>query len=154
MSLTKKFSYQIIVDKSLIIESYNGKFTVNELIEFKKIVGNDIYYNPNFNIVHDFRGAEFQFKIEEISKYIKLISENKKYIGNRKSTMLTATPNQVATSIGFDMFKKDLKIDVNVCSTFETAFDFVGLHVKDWGQVESQINKLKTHTVIYDAFKN
>ena len=68
--------------------------------------------------------------------------------------MVTATPNQVATSIGFDMFKKDLKIDVNVCSTFETAFDFVGLHVNDWGLIESQINMLKSHTVIYDAFKN
>ena len=140
--MPKKLAYQIIVDKSLIIESYNGKFNVNELIEFKKIVGNDKDYNPNFNIIHDFRSTEFKLEIDEISKYINLISENERYIGNRKSTMLTATPNQVTTSIGFDMLKNDLKINVNVCSTLETAFDFVELPMNDWGLVESQINML------------
>lgn len=142
--MTKILAYQIIVDKSLIIESYTGKFNVNELIEFKKIVGEDKHYNPNFNIIHDFRDIEFELKIKEISQYINFISDNKKYIGNRKSTMVTATPNQVATSIGFDMLKKDLKIDVNVCSTLEKAFDFIELPMNDRGLVESQINMLKT----------
>ena len=141
--MTNLLAYTILVDKSLILESYNGKFSVNELIEFKKIVGNDKNYNPNFNIIHDFRDAEFQLKIKDITRYVTLISENKKFIGKRKSTMLTKTPNQVITSMGFDILKKDLNIHVNVCSTLETAFGFVELPFADQKQTELRIDNLK-----------
>ncbi|PKQ64860.1 hypothetical protein BZG02_03130 [Labilibaculum filiforme] len=142
--MKKKLAYQIIADHSLIIESYNGKFNVDELIAFKEKVGEDKDYHPNFNIIHDFRDIEFQLEIKEIAKYVKLISENEKYKGTRKSAMLTETPNQVTTAMGFDFLKKDLKIHVHVCSTIETVFTFIGLPKKDWELIASHITSLKS----------
>ncbi|MDA3780814.1 MAG: hypothetical protein PF487_11445 [Bacteroidales bacterium] len=141
--MVNKKEYLILDNKSLIIESYSGTFHVDELIEFKIKVSNDKIYNPNFNVIHDFRKFEFLSNIEEISKYIDLISKNKKLLGNRKSVMITETPNQVVTSMGFDLLKKKLPIYVKVCSTFETVFNFIGIPKNDWKFVESLINSLK-----------
>ncbi len=143
LSMTKKLNYLILPDKSLIIEYYNGQFHVDELIEFKIKVSNDKDYNPNFNIIHDFRELEFLLKIEEVSKYVDLISKDNKYIGSRKSTMLTKTPNQVITSIGFDLLKDKLPIQVKVCSTVETALTFIGIPISDWDYIKSMINNVK-----------
>ena len=141
--MENKIAYIILDNKSLIIESYIGNFSVDELIEFKKEVGDDKIYNPNFNVIHDFRKAEFLFDIDEISKYVRLISKNNKLLGNRKSVMITETPNQVVTSTGFDLFKNELPIQVKICSTLETSFKFIKLPKKDWELVETLINSLK-----------
>ena len=138
-----KLAYKILDDKSLIIESYIGGFNVDELIEFKKKVGNDKNYNPNFNVIHDIRKLEFLLDLEEISKYISLISENKKLLGNRKSVFITETPKQVVTTSVFDLMKKKLPIKVKVCSTFETAFNFIDLPKNDWEYLETSINSIK-----------
>ena len=63
-------AYIILDNKSLIIESYMGNFNIDELIEFKKEVGEDRIYNPNFNIIHDFRKSEFLFNIDESSNQL------------------------------------------------------------------------------------
>ena len=141
--MENKKEYIILDNKSLVIESYIGNFNVDELIEFKKEVGDDKIYNPNFDVIHDFRKSEFLFDIDEIAKYISLISKNNKLLGNRKSVMITETPNQFVTSMGFDLMKNKLPIQVKVCSTFGTAFNFIDLPKKDWKFIESLVNSLK-----------
>ena len=141
--MKNKIEYIILDNKSLIIESYIGNFKVDELIEFKVKVSNDKIYDPNFNVIHDFRKLEFLFGIEEISKYINLISKNSKLLGNRKSVMITETPNQVVASMGFDLLKNKLPIQVNVCSTIENAFNFINLPKEDWKFIASLVNSLK-----------
>ena len=42
---------------TLIIEFYRGKFYIDELIDFKKKVGEDKDYNPNYNNEWDGRGT-------------------------------------------------------------------------------------------------
>lgn len=144
--MTKTLDYVILPDKSLIIEFYRGKFYVDELIDFKKRVGSDKKYNPNYDIIHDFRELEFLFKINEVSKYVEVISKNHKYVGNRKSTMLTNTPNQVTTSLGFEILKKNLPIEVKVCSELETALAFIGQPAKEWLSIELELENLKKTT--------
>ncbi len=144
--MSKKLDYLIIAEKALIIEYYRGKYHVDELIDFKKKVGNDKEYNPCYNIIQDFREVEFLFKIKEVSKYVEFISTNEKYLARRKSTMITETPNQVAASIGFEILKKDLPIEIKVCSTVQVAFAFVDLPGFDWEIVESLIDNFKNTT--------
>ncbi|NOQ26766.1 MAG: hypothetical protein GQ564_15505 [Bacteroidales bacterium] len=141
--MTQKLQYLILEDKSMIIVYCKGKVFIDEVIEFKKKMGNDKNYSPNFNVIYDFRELEFLFELEELSRYVEFISNNKKYIGNRKSAVITNSPNQVVIGIGFDILKNKLPIEVQVCSTVETAFSFLGLPIKDWEFIESLICELR-----------
>jgi len=141
--MTNKLKYSILPDKSLIIEYYRGNFHVDELIDFKRKVGTDRAYNPNYNVISDIREVDFLFKINEVTKYVKFLSENQKHIGNRKTAMITMTPNQVITSLGFDIRKDKMPILFKVFSTLETACAFIGLSIDDCELVDMLINKLK-----------
>lgn len=133
--------YFILTERNIIIEYYSGEFRVDEFLEFKKTIAKDPNYDPNFNVFHDFRNAEFIFNMNDISKYIAHLTENKKYLIHRKSSMLTNSPNQVVTSLMFEMLKKNLPIKTRVCSTLDYALDFIGLLSEDRGIVESWIEK-------------
>jgi len=141
--MANKTEYIVVPNKNLIIEYYSGKFHVNELIAFKEAICSDKNYNPNFNIINDFREAEFLFEIDEISKYTQFILETRKNYGHRKSTMITKTPNQVVTSLGFEMLKKNIPISVKVVSTIEAAIDFIELSLKDKTIIETCIKQMK-----------
>jgi hypothetical protein len=142
-----KSVYKIIKDQSLIVEVYHGSFTVNEIIKFKLLVWKDENFNPDFNIIHDIRKATFLFEFNEINHYIDFLLNKKSNVGKRRSSMITSTPNQVAMSLGFDKLKKDLPININVCSTLENSFRFVGLKKTDWPSIEFHINKLKSQFI-------
>lgn len=133
--------YFILTERNIIIEYYSGEFRVDEFLEFKKTIAKDPNYDPNFNVFHDFRNAEFIFNMNDISKYIAHLTENKEYLIHRKSSMLTNSPNQVVTSLMFEMLKKNLPIKTRVCSTLDYALDFIGLLSEDRGIVESWIEK-------------
>ncbi len=141
--MLNRIEYIIVENKSLVLESYVGKLNIDEFIEFKIKVGNDQTYDPNFNVIHDFRKVEFLLEMDEIPKYVAFISKTKKLLGNRKSAMITKTPNQVVITTGFDMLINELPIQVKVCSTPETAFNFVDLPKKDWNVIKSLLDSLK-----------
>ncbi len=50
---------------------------------------------------------EFISELAEVLKHVEVLSNNKDYFGNRNSTMLTETPNQVTSSLGFKMLKNE-----------------------------------------------
>lgn len=141
--MNQKLEYLILVEYCLIIEYYSGKFDIDDLIALKKHVAKDKDYNPNYNIIHDFRDMEFLLGPKDVAKYVKLIREDQKYLGTRKSTMITATPNQVVASIGFDLLKDDLPISVKVCSTLETAFAFLQIPLVKRNTIESLLQEFK-----------
>lgn len=133
-------TYQINVDKQYILEYYVGKFDVDELIDFKKQVSADKLYNANFNVIHDFRDAEFNFAFEDVGSYVETLQNNTKMVGKRKSVTITKTPNQVTTSISFDSKKKQLPIYFKITSTIEAALEFINLPKSE-------------HSIVTDYFK-
>lgn len=143
--MTKRCAYNIIVEKSLILECYVGSYNVDELIEFKKLVGQDIYYNSNYSIIHDLREIVFEFGIKEIKKYVDLLMVDDHLNGKRKLAFITSTPNQVTITTGFDILKKELEIDIEICSTLKAAFKYVRLPKTVWESVELQLNQLKNY---------
>jgi hypothetical protein len=125
--MSKKLTYLILEDESLILEYYCGQYSADELIDFKRRIGEDEKFNPDFNVISDIRELEFLFDVPQVKKYVDFLLNNKRYIGKRKTVMITRTPKQVVTSLGFDMLKKDLPVLFKVVSTFESAYNFIGL---------------------------
>ena len=135
--------YIIYPEQSLIVEYYNGGFPIEELIAFKDLISRDSNYSPNFNIIHDIRKAKFLFQFGQISQYVDFLSSDKKYVGNRKSIVLTTSPEQVIIGLGFDMKKGDLPIDVKVASKLETSLLFFNNPLALKIPIESWINSIK-----------
>ncbi len=141
--MRNKKGYIIFSVKKLIVEYYRGKFNVDELIDFKKFICTDKNYDPCYNVIHDFRDAEFLFGINEISKYVKYTLEVRSNYGIRKSVMITESPNQVVTSMGFDRLKKELPVIVKVTSTLDAAMIFVKLPLNEKDKVEDWLQSQK-----------
>ncbi len=135
--MPQNFQYIILKEKSLILEYYSGKFQIDELINCKKVIAKDRDYSPGFNVIHEIRNLDFLFEISEVTKYVKLLSEDKKYLGERKSAMVTQTPDQVIISMGFEMLKKNLPITFKVCSTIEAACVFIGFSQNEFEMIQS-----------------
>ena len=141
--MTKKLKYVILENESLIIEYYCGKFYVNDLIDFKKRIGKDKKFKPTYNVISDIRELEFLFKMPEVKQYVDFLVTNQKQVGIRKTTMITDTPNQVITSLSFDILKGTLPINFKVYSSLESAYAFLGLSLSDGELVDSHLIKLK-----------
>jgi hypothetical protein len=137
------FAYKILVEDNLILEYYRGKYNVEELIAFKKQVAKDKGYNPNFNVIHDFRELEFLLGPRDVAKYIKLLQSNPNFVGTRKSCMITATPNQVVASTAFDLLKEKLPISVKICSKLETALLFIDSPTLNFGSINEHFSMLR-----------
>lgn len=140
--MTHKLQYLFLEDKKIAIFYGKGKISINEIIEFKKTVFSDKNYNPNFNRIYDFRELEFLFELKELTRYIEFISNNRFFLGKRKSAVITNSPNQVVIGMGFDILKNKLPIEVKVCSTIETAISFIGISKINWEFVKALIRKL------------
>ncbi|MDX9694185.1 MAG: hypothetical protein RBT49_00175 [Bacteroidales bacterium] len=141
--MLKKFSYKILSDKSLILEYYSGDFNIKEFIESKDKVSKDNDYNPNFDIIHDFRDIKFQIEAEEIFQYIQHISFGSILFGKRRSVAITSNPNQLVPPMLFKLNKENLPVSVKICSTYERAFSFIGLTINEKILVESLFNEIK-----------
>lgn len=148
--MTNLKAYNINKDKQYILEYYGGKFDLDELIEFKLQIANEISYNPNFNIIHDFRDAEFGFSYADVKKYVETLQNTNHLVGNRKSVTITQTPNQVITSVGFEMQKKNLPIPFKTTSTIDAAIKFAGLAESEIILVETwfKMNNLKLQELL------
>ncbi|TLX72993.1 hypothetical protein E9993_16130 [Labilibacter sediminis] len=139
----KKLNYLILPELSLIIEYYSGAFHADELIDFKRKIGMDEKYDPNYNVISDIRELSFLFEIDEVQKYMEFIAKNKRYIGARKTAMITSTPSQVVTSLKFNLLKTNLPIVLDVFSIPETAYAFIGLSSDDAEMVDNLLDKLR-----------
>lgn len=145
--MPQNFQYKILKEKSLILEYYSGRFDVDQLINCKKRIANDKTYDPNFNVIHDIRNLELLFEIDEVKKYVNLLSEDKRYLGERKSAMVTQTPDQVIISMGFEMLKENLPITFKICSTVEAACVFIGFSQDEYEMIESLFNNFHSNPI-------
>ena len=140
--MKNKTAYAIFPDKSLIVECYCGEFSIEELIEAKNNIACDENYSADFNLLHDIRDSKFLFRFNEIDKYVDFLFTDRKYMGERKSFVLTTSPYQVIIGLGFDMKKRNLPINVKVASTIESVVPFFELLPPDNDLIESW---LETH---------
>lgn len=112
-------TYKILADKKLIIEYHAGKINIDEFIESRNIIISDVGYNPDFDIVFDFRDATMDVSREDITKFVEFFKNRKTIHGSRKSAYLTKKPNEVAITTLFSMRVRDLPIQTKTFSTID-----------------------------------
>jgi len=119
--------YKILPELNLILEYYGGKITLNDVINHKSLEIRDIDYNENYHFISDMRDTEFNIDSQDFNEYLKFLNRNNKVIGQRKSAILTNTPNQVAITSLFKSKSKHFPVSFEIFSTLEGAFNWVNL---------------------------
>ena len=55
--MKKTLEFEILISKKIVVEYYCGDIYIDELINLKKDISKEKDYDPNFNIIMDFRDA-------------------------------------------------------------------------------------------------
>lgn len=120
-----KFKHFIIPNEKLIVEFYFGNIYFDDYIGIKKYICMDINYNPNYNVIMDFRGSALKLKKKDFKKVINFLTSYKKIKGNRKAAFVTENPYNVAQTAYFIMNKGAIPIFPKTFSSMEAALQWL-----------------------------
>jgi len=137
--------YKILPELNLILEYYGGKINLNDVINHKSLEIRDIDYNENYHFISDMRDAEFNIISQDFNEYLNFLNKNNKVIGQRKSAILTNTPNQVAITSLFKSKSKHFPVRFEIFSTLEGAFNWVNLSKDLHEAIKETIRNLKEY---------
>lgn len=144
----KKFAnYMILPEYRLILECCKGQASVEDAIFMKKTELSDSLYNPNYNILVDFK--EFETFLDSTIKESTINFYNfLKELGiNSKISILTAEPHQVVISVILKGLNTNLgNIKIEVFSTLEAALRFLGFPFENFDSINNKIIELNKNT--------
>lgn len=119
-----KIQYFIDPGKRLITETYPEKISIEDYQQLKQSEFNHPDFDPNYNIIHDLRSLKMGLNEIVIDKIINFIKENPKNMTDRKSALLTNSPDQAVNTMVFSTKADKLPINFKIFSTPEAAFEW------------------------------
>lgn len=120
--------FRIFPDLRIILEYYSGKTNLINLIENKKRLTQDSRYNPDYNIISDFRKAVLDLNEDDIIEFIEFLRLNKMIPDfHRESILMPNDPHQLIFLSLYVFHLKDLSKRVNFCSTVKGALEWFGI---------------------------
>jgi hypothetical protein len=145
----KKFvNFMILPEYRLILECCKGKALVEDAISMKKDEIADNLYNPDYNIIIDFR--EFEGPLEgAFAKSISIFADFLKELDIKsKAAFMTTKPHQVVVSEMLRRLSKDsLSMDIEIFSSPEAAIKFLGYPLTSFDLIKYKIEALNMNTV-------
>lgn len=135
--------YKILPELNLIIEYYCGKINLDDIINHKKNEIEDIEYRSNYNFIADLRDSELDIAQPDIFDYVSFVEMNNKITGQRKSAILTDTPNQVALTSLFKLKSEKLPVNNKIFSTLEASMEWLNLSKNYYNHITGIINNMK-----------
>lgn len=141
--MIKSTQYKILPELKIMVEYFSLETSLKDKIEHRKIVIQDKYFNPNYNFITDFRDTHIDFSVDDVSAYIEFAKNATKMHGDRRSAILTNTPNQTVFSSLYVLELKNEPTHVEIFSTMDSAIKWVGLSSIDIRKIESVINEMK-----------
>jgi len=142
--MIKSTQYKILPELKIMVEYFSLETSLKDKIEHRKIVIQDKYFNPNYNFITDFRDTHIDFSLDDVSAYIEFAKNATKMHGDRRSAILTNTPNQTVFSSLYILELKNEPTHVEIFLTMDSAIKWVGLSSIDIRKIESVINEMKT----------
>lgn len=146
--MQKHANYMILPELRLILECCKNQALVEDAINMKKAEMADELYNPEYNILVDFR--EF---VTIIDPSVLVSTRNffdflKSMNIKGKIALLTAKPVQVVVSLTLKKLFKELKSpEIDVFSTIPGAVNYLKFPFESVGIIESKIKLLNSNTI-------
>ena len=140
--MESKYDYKILPDLRLIVSCYSGIISENEIMSLKESIKSDKAFHMEYNILDDFTDANFNISKDSFHRVLKWLIDN--FAWDRKSALLTSTPDQVVNIMRFDSLNKDqLPNRIKIFSTLPAALLWIGLSIDDAPEIEMVLKKLR-----------
>jgi hypothetical protein len=137
----------ILPEFRLILECCKGKASVKDAICMKKTESSDDLYNPNYNIIVDFREFETILDSTVEESTTNFFNFLKGLNINGKIAILTTAPHQVVISMILKNLSTNLgSVKMKVISTVEAAISFFGIPIENFDLINSKILELNRNT--------
>ena len=118
--IQRSSNYKIIPKYNLVVEQYNGEFTLPYLIDLKSKEERDENYNPSFNMIMDLSKVNIKLSKEEFDEFISIMDDQKRLLKMKRVAVITQTPDQyVKTYLILEQTK--LPIELTLVSSIEAA---------------------------------
>jgi hypothetical protein len=145
--MRKYANFMILPEYRLILECCKGNASVEDAINMKKDEITDNLYNPDYNIIIDFR--DFEGPLEgSFANSISIFADFLKELDIKsKAAFLTTKPHQVVISEMLRRLSKDtLSLDIEIFSSPEAAIKFLGYPLTSFDLIKYKIVALNMNT--------
>jgi hypothetical protein len=139
-------NYKILPELKLILECCKGKAQVIDAIDLKKEELLDRDFDPNYNVIVDFREFEIQFKSDVENKIIDFVEFLKGTKTQCRVSLLTDKPNQAVLSQLLKEFGSALPINFEIFSTLDGAVLFVKQTMNQFDLINTALEELNRNT--------
>jgi len=141
--MESNYEYKILPDLRVIVSCYSGIISENEIMSLKESIKSDKAFNLDYSILDDFTNANFNMSKESFHRILKWLMDN--FAWDRKSAVLTSTPDQVVNFIRFDSLNKDqLPNRIKIFSTLPAALYWIGLSKENAPEIEVVLKELRS----------
>ncbi len=118
--MSKFGTYKIITKERLIVEYHSGDINIIDFMESRKIISSVQDYNPDYDLVFDFRNANMIVNEEDIERFVSFFKKFSPLLGKRKSAYLTDTPKHLVVTTLFSQAIKDSSLSPMTFSSIES----------------------------------
>ena len=120
-----KINYKIDKERELIIETWPEKVIVEDFEKVKLSEFSDTDFNSAYNVITDLRKVKMEFDEDLIKGIVSFMKLNSDKIKNRKSAIISLSPQLVAGSLFFGQKKHNLSVEVSVFSSLNAAYKWI-----------------------------
>ncbi|MFZ5940564.1 MAG: hypothetical protein ACOYXB_08315 [Bacteroidota bacterium] len=137
------FRYRIVSELKLIIERWEGVFTLDEIIGSKVAELSDPEWNDKYSVLSDYRSSETGIEFGRNIDYSTYKESAGRLLNKHKAAILTEKPAQVVQS-NFMKFNlpDDAPVEIEIFSTVEAALTWLGIDVAETERITRILKEL------------
>lgn len=140
--MEKIIRYKILPELRLVIEFAQGDVFLEDSINLKKQQMKDENFDASYNFIVVANNANMNFNEEQIEAYVSFVKSQAALIENRKSAIITSTPDQVVVYTIYDIAVEMLPMNFQVVSTLETAMNWTNVPMEQLEFLKQTIKEL------------
>lgn len=142
----KYTSYKILPEFKLIICNYQGDISVKDVMQLTQTFVGDELFDPEFNVLIDFRNSlAIGFGLD-IADYVKFFKKTVILKGKVMVGILYATPNQEFLLKIYKGFSKILNLEIEYFKQVEPCLEWMRFSGNEADLVIQALNSIKTAT--------
>ena len=140
-------TYQIIKNSNLIVHYLSGDVTASLIIEQMKRISLEQDYSIYYDVITDLRDSNVKTEIQEIGGFVDFVTNDLKIVAKRKVIYLTSKPYEVVLTTLLSDVIKNSEINIYVCSTIDSAVNFIDNADINKQSLNDLINGMKTNSL-------